>query len=181
MGSKCPFCDKSIPEDAFHDHYEKCKKVTAALQQQNFYQLPPSNQPHYSFQPPPAYSELPPTNPPSTGQSWKCNNCNLNFGAREQFQTHLRSSGCALRSSLEIKNNFSGRPNPSPNFDPVTTLTDQLPEAAFHSPSTQPRVHAAPQPPQTNEEIRSIVRSEVAKYLRQLLQIVESDAAGNSL
>ncbi|KAM3171121.1 hypothetical protein ACTXT7_017252 [Hymenolepis weldensis] len=174
-----------IPEASFHDHYEKCKKVTASLQQQqNFYPFPPPNQPHYQFRPPPAYSESPPTNPPSSGQSWKCSSCNLNFDAREEFQMHLRSSehDCALKSSLKIKDGFSGRPKPSQTFNPTGILTDQQPETALHSPSTQPRVHAASQPPQTNEEeIKSVVRSEVAKYLRQFLQIVESDIAGNSL
>ncbi|VDL62009.1 unnamed protein product [Hymenolepis diminuta] len=182
MDTKCPYCGELIPDTAFHEHFSKCRKITATLRQQNdFYQPPPPDRPYYSLQSPPAYSESPPTYPPSSNQSWKCNSCNLNFDAREEFQKHLRSSehNRALGSGSKIKDTSCGYPNPSLNLGPIGILTDQQPEAASYSPPTQPRT--ASEPPQTNEEIKHIVRSEMAKYLRHFLQIVEGDATGNSL
>ncbi|VDN99238.1 unnamed protein product [Rodentolepis nana] len=180
MDLTCPFCNVDLPHDLFHDHFAKCMKVTNAMQQQEPYQPPLPDEHNWSYQPS-EYSKSSQSNPPSVGQSWQCSCCNLNFVNRKEFQEHLTSAKHKMALNSNISGGSSGYPN---SGQPASELTDiaAAPQHApnFRPPPTMAQVNkGAPQPHQfSEEEMRSIVRSEMAKYMRQLLQIIENDTSG---
>nr|CDS30723.1 expressed protein [Hymenolepis microstoma] len=181
MDAECPYCKVTLAPNLFHDHYEKCRKVTNAIQQQPPYQSPSPNEYKWPSQIP-ALSESSPTNPLSSGQFWKCNCCNLNYANKKEFQEHLASAEHKVALNLTTNGGSGGYQNSGQlSNELMSILTMRQPGVDFHSPPTQPQVNeGAPQRQQSNEEeIRSIVRSEMTRYLKHLLLTIENDTGKN--
>ncbi|KAM7535617.1 hypothetical protein Aperf_G00000099895 [Anoplocephala perfoliata] len=171
MEGKCLFCNLVVPENVYHEHVQKCMRLMEQSEENrntfdghtSAYPAPSFNEPEYS-----KYAFNP---------SQHFDQYEKDFLLKTQLTNHLRSkepnNPIRPKSYSEID---SSRPK-------STDLLRRRPQTGLNIASPIPleenNVNNKTNQPMDQNEIRLIVREEIAKYLRQLLQIVESDICTN--
>lgn len=176
MDHQCPICSYLVNDDVYHEHLEKCRKLVKRPPKKDR-DIPTFNAPTSGITP---LSLNPPEQTRRAGiPSWNCCQCNRDFALKEEFSAHLQSMDHRRNSNNEFNETiYSTSPAVDLLADSVGRMGMQ-PKTALNAPPPlllrENEMGPQASRPINQNEIRSIVREEIAKYFRQLLQIVESD------